>query len=450
MAEKVSRRDFIRRSGVTAASAGMALSASPLSASPNSVRPQGANDRVRVGFVGMGRMGRRNLRCFLKQPDVEAVALCDVYQPSLEEALKLTEKKPETYVDFRHLLDRNDIDAIVVSSPDHWHALQAIRACQAGKDVYVEKPISVVVEEGRKMVEAARKHNRIVQVGTQQRSGVHFQRAVKLVQEGIIGKVSYVKTWNYGNEFPRGIGNPPDAAPPVGLDWDLWLGPAPKVPFNMNRFGILPGRGSTFRYFWDYAGGMVTDWGVHLHDIVQWAMQVEGPKTVTACGGKYFLQDNRDTPDTLQVTYEYPGWVSVYENRACNGNSMYDKGYGIEFHATEGTLFVDRRGFKVHPEKRRVGEEQVDRMESIQMESVNNSHEDHVRDFLDSVKSRKLPRSDIEIGHRSTSVCLLANVALRSGQRIVWDAAKERIIEGSSEAKKLLAREYRKPWKLDV
>ena len=252
------------------------------------------------------------------------------------------------------------------------------------------------------------------------------------------------------NQHPEGIGNPPDQDPPKILDWDLWLGPAPKVPYNINRFGILPGRWATFRYFWDYAGGFMTDWGVHLLDTVQWAMQVEAPRTVTASGGKYYLQDNRDTPDTLSVTFEYPGWTCVYENRICNLNPANDKDYGIEFHGSEGTLFVDRAEFQVHPEKRRIEDEEVDRMETIHMKRANSSHLDHVRNFLDSVKSRKLPRSDIEIGHRSTTTCHLGNVAFRSQKRVVWDAGKEKIIEGGSEAKKYFSREYRKPWKLSV
>ena len=300
------------------------------------------------------------------------------------------------------------------------------------------------------MVQAARKYNRIVQVGTWQRSGVHFQRAVKLIRDGVIGKISYVKTWNYSNEYPQGWGNPPDADPLEGLDWELWLGPAPKVPFNINRFGILGNRWATFRYFWDYAGGMMTDWGVHLLDIVQWAMQVEGPTVVTASGGKFFIQDNRDTPDTLQVTYEYPGWICTYENRVCNANSMYGKNYGIEFHGTDGTMYLSRSGFEVHPEKRRVGREKVDMMESSQMKRVNHGHEAHVPDFLDAMRSRRLPQSDIEIGDRSTNVCHLANIALRSGRRIVWDPKRQVLVEGGGEAKKLLSREYRKPWKLEV
>ena len=198
-----------------------------------------------------------------------------------------------------------EVQAVVVCSPDHWHPLQTILACQAGKDVYVEKPISVL-REGRHMVEAARTHQRVVQVGTQQRSGLHFQKAIELIRKGYIGKISFVRTWNYGNAFPEGIGNPPNSDPPQDLDWDFWLGPARNVPFNPNRFGVHPDRWSSFRWFWDYAGGMMTDWGVHLLDIVQWAMNVEAPQSVTAQGGKLYLQDNRETPTRFRSLTSIP------------------------------------------------------------------------------------------------------------------------------------------------
>jgi predicted dehydrogenase len=259
-----------------------------------------------------------------------------------------------------------------------------------------------------------------------------------------------VRTWNFGNQHPNGIGNPPDSDPPKDLDWDMWLGPAPKVPFNANRFGVFPDRWSSFRWFWDYAGGMVTDWSVHLIDIVQWAMGVDYPQTISATGGKFYLQDNRETPDTIVVTYEYPGFVCTYESRECNGNSINGKGYGIMFHGTDGTLFVDRDGLELIPEKRRESQNKmVDRAEAIKVESSNAQHETHVRNFLDSVKSRQKPICDIEIGHRTTSAALLANIAYRSRRRIVWDGKGEEIV-GDREAGKLLSRPYRKPWSLKV
>ncbi len=438
MAEQIQRRDFLK--GSAAAAVGFALAPG---------RVLGANDRILAGFIGAGRQGQGNLKSFLKQENVEVAAVCDVYIPNLEKGAAIAGEKAARIKDFRRVLDHKDINVVVVSTPDHWHAYQTIAACQAGKDVYVEKPICVALEEGRKMVQAARRYERVIQVGTQQRSGIHFQKAVEIVRSGRLGKISLVRTWNYGNSSPEGIGNPPDSDPPPELDWDLWLGPAPKVPFNPNRFGVFEDKWSHFRWFWDYAGGMMTDWGIHLLDIVQWAMDVEAPQVITASGGKFFLKDNRETPDTLQVTYEYPGFLCLYENRELNANSMWDHGYGILFHGSEGTLFVDRRGYEIFPEKRGRGPEAVNRMEPEEGKSSNNHAQDHWANFLECVRSRKKPICDIEIGHRSTSTALLGNVAYRSRQRVEWDGKAEKLLN-SHDARKYLTRDYRKPWKLQV
>jgi predicted dehydrogenase len=353
-----------------------------------------------------------------------------------------------THTDFRRLLENKDIDVVINATPDHWHALPTIMACEAGKDVFVEKPTSVAVEEGKKIVEAARRYKRIVQVGLWQRSQAHFQKAVQIIRQGLIGNVSFVRTWNYSNSYPEGIGSPPDSDPPEGLDWDMWLGPAPKVPFNWNRFGVREGRWSTFRYFYDYANGWPGDWCIHLLDIVQWAMKVDGPSVISASGSKFCLKDNSDTPDTLQITFEYPNFVCTYENRLLNGNSMYGKGYGIEFHGTDGTMFLDRSGFQVFPEKRKIEEKQVDLTAAMQMEQVDDGLYNHVGNLLECMKTRDLPACDIETGHRSSSACLLGNVALRSHERIVWDVANQKLVAGSPACQKLLSREYRAPWRL--
>ena len=447
MEHDIDRREFMRRAAITSIGAGISM------AGISTGNVLGANEKVVIGVIGAGKMGISNLETFAKQPGVEVAAVADVYEPNLQKGLKAAGEKAQAYKDFRQILDRQDIDAVIVATPDHWHPLQTVLACQAGKDVYVEKPVAHVVDEGKRMVAAARKYQRVVQVGTWQRSGIHFQKAIQLVQDGLIGKVSLVRTWNYANTYPEGIGNPPDSDPPAGLDWDFWLGPAPKVPFNWNRFGLpYDGRDrwSTFRYFWDYAGGWLGDWGVHLIDIVQWAMKVDGPDAITTAGGKFYLQDNSDIPDTLQTTFEYPGFVCLYENRLDNENSMWGKGYGIEFHGTDRTLFVDRSGFQVFPEKRRLENKSVDRAPTVQMESVNDALGDHVRNFLECLKSRKQPVCDIEIGHRSTSTCLLGNVAYRSKERLVWDVPNQRMLQGSVDARKLLTREGRAPWKLVV
>ncbi len=443
MTDELNRRDFIKKA---AAGAGVALAASP-------ARVLGANDRIVVGVVGCGRQGRGDLEAFARQPEVEIAAVCDVYGPNLQKGLDAAQGKAKTYSDFRRLLEDKDIDVVVIGTPDHWHPLVMVEACKAGKDVYVEKPICHTIDEGLLMVHAARRHHRVVQVGTQQRSGKHFQEAVRLIRQGYIGKVSFVRTWNYANEYPKGIGDPPDSEPPSTLDWNFWLGPAPKVRYNVNRFGASLRRWSTFRYFWDYAGGFMTDWGVHLMDIVQWAMGVDGPKAITASGGKFYIQDNAQTPDTLQVTYEYPDFVAVYENRWDNANSMWGKGYGIEFHGTDATLFIDRSEFTVYPEKRREGEDEgkeVDRSPYMRMESVNNEHLDHVRNFLDCVKTRTRPISDIAIGQRSTATCLLGNIAYRTRERIVWDVESQQLKSGGDHAEALAVRHYRAPWTLEV
>ena len=447
MREEINRRGFMKQVAFSAASAGMMASAV---GTPKAV---GASDRIRVGAIGTGGMGRNDVASFAEQPDVEIVAVCNVYQPHLDEAVKVTDGKAKAYKDFREVLDRKDINAIIVATPDHWHALLATLACQAGKDVYEEKPIATSFEEGRRMVEVARKYNRVVQVNTHWRSWIHCQKAVESIQDGLIGKISFVKMWNYLNFFPEGIGTYRDSDPPADLDWDLWLGPAPKVPFKWSRFGekfYWP----TFRYFWDYAGGWMTDWGVHLVNVVQWAMKVDGPKVITASGGKWYLQDDSETPDTLQATFEYPGFLLTYENRLCNENSKYEgnndrlRDWGIEFHGTDGTLVIDGTGFRVIPEKRQFQKKPVDQTATMQMAIVNNSLESHVRNFLDCVKSRQRPLSDIEIGHRATTTCQLGNIAYRSKERIVWDPANQRLLQGGAEARNLLSREYRAPWKL--
>ena len=220
--------------------------------------------------------------------------------------------------DFREILADKSIDAVCISTPDHWHAYMSVEACKAGKDVYVEKPACTYVEEGPKMVEAARKYKRVVQAGTMQRSGAYFKKAAEIVQSGNLGEVTFCHAWQSGLTRQEGEGNPPDSDPPAGLDWDLWLGPAPKVPFNTNRWGVSPKRWSTFRYFWDYAGGAMTDWGVHLIDPLHQCFNEEMPIAVSAMGSKFYVKDNVDTPDTMLATFQYPKFMASYESRTCN------------------------------------------------------------------------------------------------------------------------------------
>ncbi len=430
------RRDFLRTSGVAAFTANLFTG-----------HVRGANDRTNLAFIGMGKMGRDNLKHALRQENVVVSAVCDIYDRNLNWAMDIAKAQPNGQAkairDFREILSDKSVDAVCIATPDHWHAYMTVEACKAGKDVYVEKPICVVIDEGVKMVQAARKYKRVVQAGTMQRSAVHFQKAAEIVRSGQLGEVAFVRTWNYGNAKQEGIGNPPDSEPPAGLDWDMWLGPAPKRPFNANRWGIDPDDKwfSHFRWFWDYAGGMMTDWGVHWLDIVQLAMKEEMPTSITALGNKFWLKDNRETPDTLQVTYEYPGFIATYENRNSNGQSMFQKGGGILFHGTKGTMFVDRSEYHVVPERGSDLQEET-------VKSTSSGNREHWANFLQCIKTREKPTSDIELCQRSTATCLLGNVALRSKLRLDFDSQKWTVAQG--EAKKYLTREYRKPWKLVV
>ena len=443
MSLPIDRRSFMHRAAGASAAVSMSL------AGPLTRGVLGANDRVRVGVIGTGRQGRSNMKAFQRQ-GAEVAAVCDVYEPNLAKGKEQAGELAATHRDFRRLLDDATIDVVINATPDHWHALPTVMACQAGKDVFVEKPISVAVEEGKAMLAAARRHQRVVQVALWQRSNAHFQQAVRIVRSGLLGRVTFVRMWNYGNASPDGIGKPPDSDPPAGLDWDLWLGPAPKVAFNANRFGVGD-RWSTFRHFWDYSNGMLGDWCVHLLDVVQWALETPGPRAITATGQKHAVRDNGDTPDTLQVTFEYPEFVATYENRAANGNSMFDKRYGILFHGTEATMLLNRSGFEVFPETRRDDEgKDVPRAASMRMEEVDDGLFNHAGDMLECMKSRKRPACDIEDGLRSSAPCLLGVVALRTRERLEFDPVKQELRDASGAAKRLFGRDYRAPWKLDV
>jgi predicted dehydrogenase len=406
-------------------------------------RIKGANDKINLAFIGTGAMGTGNIASAIKQESVEIVAVCDVFQPHLKRGVAATGFfEAKAVKDFREILADKSIDAVCISTPDHWHAYMTVEACKAGKDVYVEKPACTTIDEARIMVQAARKYKRVVQMGTMQRSGAHFQQATDLVRKGQLGKVTFCRGWNYMPLKPEGYGNPPDSAPPPTLDWDLWLGPAPLRPFNANRFGVAPRRFSTFRQFWDYAGGIMTDWGVHMLDIVQMGTGDAMPKSVTALGGRYFVKDNTETPDTLQVTYEYAGgFVAAYEYRAGNAVELSGRTYGTSFHGMQGTVFVDRSLYQVLPEKDSALEARTEK-------ASNDSHVAHWANFIACVKSRERPICDIEIGARSTVMCLLANVALRSGRKLDWDEAQWTTVQ--PEARPLLTRQYRAPWKLEL
>ena len=356
--------------------------------------------------------------------------------------------------DFRQVLDRKDVDAVHIATPDHWHASIAVLACAAGKDVYVEKPTSLTIREGRAMVDAARKYNRIVQVGTQHRSAPHFAKIAEMIQRGDIGPVRFVRVWNYINQWPNGIGHKPDSGPARRPRLGHVPRPLPKVPFNRNRFL------STFRYFWDYSGGYITDFGNHRLDTMQQIMGVSAPHTISATGGKYLIEDDRETPDFLTVTYEYANFIVTYEGSNLNGYGMggrtpghryynsrgeWDQPNGIAFYGSEARFSRNGSVGRSYPEPQRPGGRApvVKRM----WENVEEPTRRHTMNFVEAVRSRKTPNADIEIGHRGTSVALLGNIAMRTGKKLHWDAKKEDFVN-APDASAMLTRRLRKPWDL--
>jgi predicted dehydrogenase len=420
-------------------------------------RVLGANDRVGVGFIGYGLIGAQHVFDFKNQKDVDMVAMSDCYQPRLEQGAAACGGKPKTFRDFRRLIEDKDVQAVVVSTPDHWHAMMTMMACAAGKDVYVEKPLTLFVKEGRWMIDVARKHKRVVQVGTQQRSGRHYQKARDLLRNGHLGKVVSVRMSSYRNIMP-GFGSPADGAAPGDFDYDMWLGPAPKRTFNPQR-GIYH-----FRWFWDYSGGQMTNLGAHHVDIVQWYLGVKGPVSVYSNGGRHVLPGPGETPDIQDALFDYPGFTAAYSCREVSAGRRDSSG-GLSFYGTKGSMSVSRGGFEITPDMRTDPENAIPRFQghpgggpqasqrkpepwTQAMKEPGSSEEQfdlHVRNFLDCVKSRQRPIADVEDGHQITTACHLANISLRTGRKIQWDADKE-MIPGDREAAAMLERPYRKPW----
>ena len=419
----ITRRGFIKTAAAAAASASIAKNIFPGTV-------LGANERILTGHIGVGGMGTRNLQfcVFREKQDIQPIAVCDLLEEHRERAADLVTNaydRPKTHQYHEEIIDNKDIDAIVIVTPDHWHAIPTIQACEAGKDVWCEKPLTTSMLEGAPIIKAVRDNKRVLQCGNFQRSGAHFQEVQQLVSSGYIGKVARVETWIHDGGKSQNIGNPPDENPPDGLDWERYIGWTDKVPFNKNRFLY------NFRWFLDYSGGKMTDWGAHLIDIVLWAMgEDKKPLSVSAVGGKYVLDDNRTTPDTLEVLYEMPGYVLSFSNRVYNGYVERNR-YGIMFYGDKGTLYADRMGYFVKPvddgcEPR----EAVDQKEG----DMNVAHWDN---FVECVKSRKDPISFVESAYNTAQVCHMGTTAYVAGnQRFEWDAEKVRFTGPNKEAVK--------------
>ena len=432
------RRDFLRQTALL----GAGLTISPFFIKAGSAGV-GANDKIGVGLIGCNGMGFEDLKAFLRNPEVECIALSDIDENVLNnraaETEKITGKKVKhLYKDWRKLIDNKDIDLVIVGTPDHWHCLQMVSACQAGKDVYCEKPLGNSIEECNIMVRAAQKYNRVVQVGQWQRSDPHWQDAMQFVHSGQLGKIRTVRVFSYQGWCPS-IPVKPDEAVPAGVDYDMWLGPAPKRPFNRNRFHF------TFRWFWDYAGGLMTDWGVHLLDYALEGMNAGLPSRVFSGGGKFaYPDDAMETPDTLMATYAYKDFNIIWDHACGINHGLYNRKEGLAFYGENGTMVLDRAGWEVIP----VVSNNVARMEAVPFKKGEGKGlYNHVGNMLSCIKSRELPNADVAIGARVAKMAHLANISCRVQREVHWDD-KNNLFVGDNEATALSKAYYRAPWEL--
>ncbi len=430
------RRRFIRNAGALLAGSTLLT---PLTNQAGvlfnrSLRP---GDQLNIGAIGIKGMGWANVQSALKVPGVNIVALCDVDKSVLESRRKDLDKlqsdhsSVQLYSDYRKLLDNKAIDAVIIGTPDHWHALQMIHASEAGKHVYVEKPVGNSIEECRKMVAAQEKYQNIVQVGQWQRSQQHFKDAVEYIRSGKLGNIRTVKVWCYQGWMKPDIVRP-DSAPPPGVDYVSWLGPAEKRPFNASRFHF------NFRWFWDYAGGLMTDWGVHLMDYAVHGMNASVPKSVSALGGKFAYPElYQETPDTMGALYEFDDFNLIWDHAMGIDNGLFGKDHGIAFIGNNGTLELDRGGWEVIEEKRSEQKAKVERISP-----TDNGLDKHWINFVQAIRNND-PSSlncPVQTGAHIATVCQMGNIAFRSQEKLVWDTAKSRFTDERINSEYLMAK----------
>ena len=439
-----SRRKFIIDAAKLSAGAAFASSiVAPLFVNGKAFLP---SEKIKIALIGCKGMGFVNLENALKIPGVECVALCDVDENILnnrgKDVQKIQGKAPILYKDYKRVMDNKDIDTVIIGTPDHWHCLPFVAACQAGKDVYVEKPLANSIAECDIMVAATRKHNRVVQVGQQQRSGAHFIQAMDYVKAGKIGQLRKVNIW--GN-FNYGIGQPvvPDSAVPAGVDYNTWLGPAPVRSFNKARFH------GSWRMFWNYGGGLMTDWGVHLIDMALWAKDIKTmPTAITATGGNFAYPNfAHETFDTMNVSYQFNDYLVNWEHTAGVQNGPYGRLYGLAFIGNDATLVIDRDSWEVFPEW-------DDKNKKVKVPAMAKqmgvgSHDIHMKNFIDCMKTRKDPACTIENGSLVAKYAHAANIALRTQSQLNWNEAQNNF-GNNAAANALITPAYRKPWVLPV
>ncbi len=431
------RRQFVKRTAAAAAAIGVSSSIPAFGA-----RILGANEKLVCGVIGVKGMGFANLRAFLNQPNTECAALCDVDDNVLQERIanvkEIQGKAPKGYRDFRELLAHKGLDVIIIGTPDHWHTIPFINAAQEGYAIYCEKPLANSIGECNLMERAVERYGNTVQIGQWQRSDKHWQDAIAYVHSGKLGKIRTVRAWSYQG-WMSSVPVVPDSPVPDGVDYDFWLGPAPKRPFNKNRFHF------TFRWFWDYAGGMMTDWGVHIVDYALFGMQQYSPRSVMSLGGKFAYPDDAcETPDTQQAVYEFDGFTLLWDHGIGIDGGYYGRSHGVGFVGNDGTLVVDRGGWEVIPEPKG-GQPTLERVDLIPGDGK--GLQNHMANFISAVKEGTPLNCPIGIGAGVARTCHLGNIAFKTGRRLYWDAENSRF-EGDPEANGHLMPSYRKPWTL--
>jgi len=432
-----SRRSFIAKTVAVGATAPYFAQASALGKEGQTA----ASDRINLGIIGVNGMGRSNLSNCAKHDDVVVRAICDVHQRRRDEVVAMHKASARGYNDYHDLLARDDIDGVIIASPPHWHTLMAIHAVEAGKDIYLQKPMTLYPDETLAVRNAVNKHGRISQIGTQIHASENYRRVVEWMQSGRLGPISVVRTFNVMNQGPKGIGRAPKQAAPDYLDWDRWLGPAPKRPYN----SLLVASAHEHCSFWDYSGGWTPGMAPHIIDLPIWALDL-GVPTVTSCtGGRFVIDDDGDAPDTQEVLWQYRGMTLSWSMSACNsfgfdfGRGSRDRRLGIYFHGLNGTLFSNYGRHEIVPE----GNLLSDVTPPEQQLAPSPGHE---REWLDCIKSRSQPSCNVNYHYKVDLALTLANLAYKLGRSIRFDADTEKIV-GDAEAAKMARPVYRDPWK---
>jgi len=428
------RRNFIKTASVLAAG-----SILPVDALPKPAMKVAPADKIKVGLIGVRSQGYNNLASFLKNPEVECVALSDIDKNLLDsrtnDIVKLGFEKPKLFGDYRKMLEDKDIDIVIIGTPDHWHCLQFVDSLEAGKHVYVEKPLGNSIAEINIMDKAAKKHGKMVQVGQWQRSQPHFVDAINYLGTGKLGRIRTCKAWSYV-DWKGAIPKVPDSPVPEGVDYNMWLGPAPLRPFNINRFHF------TWRWYWEYGNGLMTDWGVHLIDYILYGMGKSIPSSVMAIGGKYaFPEDDMVTPDTMTAVYDFNDFTMIWEHTIGIGLGNWKRPHGMSYIGENGTLVLDRSGWEVFPEKEKIGAVPLQK-------NVGNGLDLHVRNFLDCIKNNTPDKlnADINVARSVALVAQMGNIAYRTGEKVVWDDAKQ--LFKTETASKFITPVYNNGYKL--